>query len=63
MRIRVYFLSLSLSLFSSVDNSWMINLRSSGALRWKAEDHRLGRAVSVMWKASTSKVVASACIG
>jgi hypothetical protein len=34
------------------------NLRLGGALRWKVEDHRLGRSGSEMWKASTSKVVA-----
>jgi hypothetical protein len=34
------------------------NLRSGGALRWKVEDHRLGRPENEMWKADTSKVVA-----
>jgi hypothetical protein len=41
----------------------MVNPRPGRALRWKAEDHRLGRAGSVMWKADTSKVVAPACVG
>jgi hypothetical protein len=36
------------SLFGSVDNGWLINLRLGGALRWKAEDRQLGRAESVM---------------
>jgi hypothetical protein len=39
------------------------NLRLGGALRWKAEDHRLGRLESVMWQADSSKVVAPACVG
>jgi hypothetical protein len=39
------------------------NLKPDGALRWKAEDRRLGRLGSVMWKACTSKVVAPACVG
>jgi hypothetical protein len=34
------------------------NLRPGGALRWKAEDRRLGRSGSVLWKAGTSKIVA-----
>jgi hypothetical protein len=33
-------------------------LRSSGALRWKVEHHRLGRSGSELRKADTSKVVA-----
>jgi hypothetical protein len=41
----------------------MINLRPDGALRWKAEDRQLGRSVSVMWKASTSKFVTPVCVG
>jgi hypothetical protein len=45
--------SLSLELMFRLDN-----LRSGGALRCKAEDRRLGRSGSVMWKASTSKIVA-----
>jgi hypothetical protein len=36
----------------------MFNLRSGGTLRWKVEDHQLGRSVSVMWQAGTSKVIA-----
>jgi hypothetical protein len=36
----------------------MDNQRPDGALRWKAKDHQLGRSESVMWKVSTSKVVA-----
>jgi hypothetical protein len=45
--------------------SWwnLVNWRPDGALRWKVEDHRLGRAGSVMWKAGTSKVVAFICVG
>jgi hypothetical protein len=39
------------------------NLRPGGALRWKVEDHRLGRSESVMWKAGTSEIVALACVG
>jgi hypothetical protein len=42
MRFRVCFL------FRSVGNVEMVNLRPAGALRWKAEDHRFGRAGSVM---------------
>jgi hypothetical protein len=30
------------SLFRSIDNGRLIKLRSGGALRWKAEDSRLG---------------------
>jgi hypothetical protein len=41
----------------------MINLRLGRALRWKAEDHRLERSESVMWKVGTSKVVAPTYIG
>jgi hypothetical protein len=37
------------SLSSSIGNYWMVNLRLGGALRWKGEDHRLGRSGSVMW--------------
>jgi hypothetical protein len=39
-----------------------VNLRPGGALRWKAEDCRLGRSGSVMWKVGTSKIVASTCV-
>jgi hypothetical protein len=39
------------------------NWRPFGALRWKVEDHRLGRAGSVMWKVGTSKVLAHVCVG
>jgi hypothetical protein len=35
----------------------MYNLRPDEALSWKAEDRRLGRSVSVIWKAGTFKVV------
>jgi hypothetical protein len=41
----------------------LVNLRLGGALRWKAEDHRLGRVKSVMWQVGTSKVVALAYVG
>jgi hypothetical protein len=51
------------SLFGSVGNDWMDNLRPGGALRWKVEDRRLGMSGSVMWQADTSKVVAPACVG
>jgi hypothetical protein len=34
------------------------NLRPGRALRWKAENRRLGRSGSVMWKVGTFKVVA-----
>jgi hypothetical protein len=37
------------SLSSSIYNCWMDNLRPGGALRWKPEDHQLGRPESVMW--------------
>jgi hypothetical protein len=36
----------------------LFNWRADGALWWKAEDRRLGRAGRVMWKVGTSKVVA-----
>jgi hypothetical protein len=39
------------------------NLRSDGAIRWKAKDCRLGRSGSMIWKANTYKVVAPACVG
>jgi hypothetical protein len=42
MRFMVY------SLFSSVGNGWMVNLRLGGALRWKVENHRLGKVGSVI---------------
>jgi hypothetical protein len=38
-------------------------MRWGGAIRWKAKDYWLGRSVSGMWKVSTSKVVAPACVG
>jgi hypothetical protein len=41
---------------------WII-WRPGGALRWKGEDHRLGRSESGVWKASTFRAVAHACIG
>jgi hypothetical protein len=50
------------SLFGSVGNGWLFNLRSGGALWWKAEDRRLGRTGSVLCKDGTSKVVAPACV-
>jgi hypothetical protein len=46
------------SLFRSIGNCWMDNLRPSGALRWKVGDRRLGMSGSVIWQASTSKIVA-----
>jgi hypothetical protein len=57
MRYRVCFL------FRSIGNCGMDNLRPGGALRWKVEDHQLGRSGSVMWQARTSKVVSPACVG
>jgi hypothetical protein len=39
------------------------NLILGGALRWKVEDHWLGKSESVVWKADTSKVVAPAYVG
>jgi hypothetical protein len=36
------------SLFTSIGNCWMDNLRPGGALRWKVEDHQLGRSGRVM---------------
>jgi hypothetical protein len=41
----------------------MVNLRLDGAIRWKVEDHRLGRLGNVMWKTGTSKVVGPICVG
>jgi hypothetical protein len=41
----------------------MDNLRPDEALRWKADDRRLGRSGSVMSQAGTSKVVAHVCVG
>jgi hypothetical protein len=41
---------------------WII-WRPSGALRWKGEDHCLGRSGSSVWKVSTFKAVAPACVG
>jgi hypothetical protein len=41
----------------------MFNLRPGGAFRWKVEDRRLERSGSVMFQASTSKVVAPAYVG
>jgi hypothetical protein len=53
---------LGFDLFNVDGNGWMINLRPGRALRWKAEDRRLGRAGNVMWQAGTSKVVAPAYV-
>jgi hypothetical protein len=39
-----------------------VNQRPDRALRWKVEEHRLGRSGSVMWQAGTSKVVAPAWV-
>jgi hypothetical protein len=49
--------------FSPVGNVEIDNLRSDEALRWKAEDCRLGRSGRGLWKAGTSKVVAPSCVG
>jgi hypothetical protein len=40
--------------------SWwnIINWRPGGTLKWKAEDHWLGREESVIWKVGPSKIVA-----
>jgi hypothetical protein len=40
-----------------------VNLRPDRALRWKVEDHGLGRSKSVIWKAGISKVIASVNVG
>jgi hypothetical protein len=40
---------------------WII-WRPGGALRWKGEDHQLGRSGSGVWKAGTFKAVAPACV-
>jgi hypothetical protein len=50
------------SLFSLVDNGWMVNLRPDRALRWEAEGHQLGRPGRVLGQADTSKVVTPACV-
>jgi hypothetical protein len=50
------------SISSSIGNYWMDNLRLGGTLRWKVEDHRLGRSGSVMWQVSTFNVVAPVCV-
>jgi hypothetical protein len=50
------------SISSSIGNYWMDNLRPGGTLRWKVEDHRLGRSGSVMWQVSTFNVVAPVCV-
>jgi hypothetical protein len=39
------------------------NLRLGVALRWKVEDHQLGRLGSVLPQAGTSKGVAPICVG
>jgi hypothetical protein len=49
----MYFTSLSHEAMPSMDN-----MRPGRALKWKAEDHWLGRSGSEVWKADTSKVVA-----
>jgi hypothetical protein len=41
----------------------LFNWRLNGALRWKAEDRRLGRVGRVLWKSDKSKVVAPVCVG
>jgi hypothetical protein len=51
------------SLSRSFGNCWMVNLRLDRALMWKVENHQLGRSVSVIWQAGSSKVVALACVG
>jgi hypothetical protein len=40
---------------------WII-WRPGEALRWKGEDHQLGRLGSDMWKVSTFKAVAPTCV-
>jgi hypothetical protein len=37
--------------------------RPGGGLRWKGEDHRLGRSGSVVWKTGTFKAISPACVG
>jgi hypothetical protein len=48
--------------FGLVGRTWL-NWRLGRALRWKAEDRRLGRSGSMMWQAGTSKVVAPTYVG
>jgi hypothetical protein len=48
--------------FGLVGRTWL-NWRPGGALRWKEEDHRLGRSGSVMWQAGTSNIVAPSYVG
>jgi hypothetical protein len=40
---------------------WII-YRLGMTLRWKEEDHRLGRLESGVWKADTFKAVTPACV-
>jgi hypothetical protein len=53
------FFNLELEIFGGI----LLNWRPDEALRWKVENHQLGRAESVLWKAGTSKVVAPVYIG
>jgi hypothetical protein len=41
---------------------WII-CRPGRALKWKGEDHQLGRLGRDVWKAGTFKVVAPTCVG
>jgi hypothetical protein len=40
-----------------------LNGRLGGALKWKGEDHRLGRSRSGVWKVGIFKVIAPTCVG
>jgi hypothetical protein len=51
-------LNLNLGIYGRFWIMW----RQGKALRWKGEDHRLGRSGSGMWKVGTIKVVAPACV-
>jgi hypothetical protein len=48
-----------MSLYTHLFLLRMVNLRPDEVIRWKVEDRRLRKSGSVMWKVSTSKVVAS----
>jgi hypothetical protein len=52
-----------LNLNLGICGRFRINWRPSRTLRWKGEDYRLGRSGSGVWKVSTFKAVALACVG
>jgi hypothetical protein len=43
-------------------NLWLI-WRPGEALRWKGEEHQVGRSRSVKWQIDTSKVIALVYVG